>query len=603
MKLTKLILKNFRSYRNIELKIDDLTTLIGKNDIGKSTILEALDIFFNGKNAKEKIDQDDLNVFAKKAGETNIDIICTFKDLPTQIIVDSTSVTTLQDEKLCEDLDTLTLRKSFDASKKTMSEKDSILSRLSSEEANKPLLTLKHKKLMTLYKSINVPGMEIDERSNVELRKAIRSSYSTKEDQKVWVTLSGEDGPEIFKKIESSLPIYQLFQSDRSNNDDDEDVTDPVNLAIKQALSDKKDEINDVLHYVNSNVQNTMNSTLNKLRELDPKIASGLRSDFTKEPNLERGFNAKILSDNGIPINKRGSGVRRLILLSFFRAEAESKNTKENIIYAFEEPETSQHLDNQKKIMESFLNLVDQGKQVIITTHTAQIGKMVPISSIRLIEESNGKRIIKDNFAEKSFLHEVKKELGISVNDKAIQSSRILLLEGPGDVIFLRNICQWMIDNKLISDTLEDKGWILLPTGGCSTLATWVELDIYSELGKNWYIFMDSDKGTDNEKRTQKHIKELVKAYPGAARRIHITRKREIENYLVDNIDEPKCSFKDDDDVKKIMRKKDGIRGRKVVSKLMSHMSFEDFQGQDEYIGEDGKKHYEIEDFIEKLLK
>ena len=43
-----------------------------------------------------------------------------------------------------------------------------------------------------------------------------------------------------------------------------------------------------------------------------------------------------------IPINKRGSGVKRLILFKFFRAEAERRLQESNttsIIYAIEEPE------------------------------------------------------------------------------------------------------------------------------------------------------------------------------------------------------------------------------------------------------------------------
>jgi predicted ATP-dependent endonuclease of OLD family len=48
MRLIELRLKNFRCYKEeIKIKIDDLTCIIGKNDIGKSTILEALDCFFN----------------------------------------------------------------------------------------------------------------------------------------------------------------------------------------------------------------------------------------------------------------------------------------------------------------------------------------------------------------------------------------------------------------------------------------------------------------------------------------------------------------------------------------------------------------------------
>ncbi|NRG47756.1 AAA family ATPase, partial [Bacillus sp. CRN 9] len=61
MKLEKVILENFRSYEErISVDINDLTSFIGKNDIGKSTILEALEIFFN--NTVVKIEQEDLCV-------------------------------------------------------------------------------------------------------------------------------------------------------------------------------------------------------------------------------------------------------------------------------------------------------------------------------------------------------------------------------------------------------------------------------------------------------------------------------------------------------------------------------------------------------------
>ena len=58
MKLEKVIIENFRSYKNrIEINIDDLNVFVGRNDIGKSTILEALDIFFNEGKGIVKIDK------------------------------------------------------------------------------------------------------------------------------------------------------------------------------------------------------------------------------------------------------------------------------------------------------------------------------------------------------------------------------------------------------------------------------------------------------------------------------------------------------------------------------------------------------------------
>ena len=48
MKLKSVVLEGFRSYRDrVSIDISDLTTIVGKNDHGKSTILEALEIFFN----------------------------------------------------------------------------------------------------------------------------------------------------------------------------------------------------------------------------------------------------------------------------------------------------------------------------------------------------------------------------------------------------------------------------------------------------------------------------------------------------------------------------------------------------------------------------
>ena len=50
MKIEKLILSNFRSYKDeITINFDDLNVFVGRNDIGKSTIYRML------KNEKENV--------------------------------------------------------------------------------------------------------------------------------------------------------------------------------------------------------------------------------------------------------------------------------------------------------------------------------------------------------------------------------------------------------------------------------------------------------------------------------------------------------------------------------------------------------------------
>ena len=75
MKLVKLKLRNYRCYQQeTEFLIDDLTAIVGKNDVGKSTILEALDAFFN-----DNLDQSDLS---NNHDNGTVELTCVFSGLP-----------------------------------------------------------------------------------------------------------------------------------------------------------------------------------------------------------------------------------------------------------------------------------------------------------------------------------------------------------------------------------------------------------------------------------------------------------------------------------------------------------------------------------------
>lgn len=61
MILEEVRIKNFRGYRTETIiPISNLTAFIGKNDAGKSSVLEALEIFFN--NSLVVCEREDLNI-------------------------------------------------------------------------------------------------------------------------------------------------------------------------------------------------------------------------------------------------------------------------------------------------------------------------------------------------------------------------------------------------------------------------------------------------------------------------------------------------------------------------------------------------------------
>lgn len=97
MKLKRMKLKNFRAHKDTTINFHDLSVIMGKNDIGKSSILDALDLFFNSSNTK-KIDKEDINVYSN---ESYVSITCMF-ELPKnyEIILDTNVKTSLLEEHL-----------------------------------------------------------------------------------------------------------------------------------------------------------------------------------------------------------------------------------------------------------------------------------------------------------------------------------------------------------------------------------------------------------------------------------------------------------------------------------------------------------------------
>ncbi len=85
-------LKNFRGYcGETVINFENLTAFVGKNDIGKSSIMEALDVFFNDGKGIIKIDKNDINVHAKANNDDEICISICFCELPEKIVIDATN--------------------------------------------------------------------------------------------------------------------------------------------------------------------------------------------------------------------------------------------------------------------------------------------------------------------------------------------------------------------------------------------------------------------------------------------------------------------------------------------------------------------------------
>ena len=237
-----------------------------------------------------------------------------------------------------------------------------------------------------------------------------------------------------------------------------------------------------------------------------------------------------LTSEEAIPLNKRGSGVRRLVLLNFFRAKAEQNATSKespSVIYAVEEPETSQHPNNQIMLINAFQELAEYPeRQIILTTHTPTLARLVPTKSLRYINcEEDGRRTVHSGNDKTYRL--IAKALGV-LPDHDVKI--FIGLEGRNDINFLKNMSRILRkggEDVIDLFELEDKGYVIFfPLGG-SNLTLWTAK--LANLNRPEFYLFDRDDQPPTISKYQQTVDEINKRDHCVA---VLTSKKEIENYI-----------------------------------------------------------------------
>lgn len=522
MRLEAVTIINFRCYgEEIRVEFDDLTTFVGRNDIGKSTILEALEIFFNGDLVS--MEQGDAHVH--NDGKT-VSIICEFSDLPTSLTLDAGAETTLAGEYLLAEDGKLKIQKTFDCRSKKPSAEVFVIAHHPTADNCRNLLELKEKELQKIVKDL---GLDVSRKGNPGMRQAIWSAAGDLQLGEIAIPVNKpkEDVKRIWDQIEPHLPMFALFQSDRSSRDSDNEVQSPMKAAVAAAIAEVQEDIARIQAKVREKAEEIARNTHTALATIDPNLASELTPEFSP-PTASKWqglFSLGLNTDNGIPLNKRGSGVRRLVLVSFFKAEAERRlktSAKRSIIYAIEEPETAQHPTNQRILIDSFKALSeDSGCQVILTTHSPGFASSLPQESIRYVSRHSESGIPQVQSGVDVF-GQVAKALGVTP-DSRVQV--LVCVEGPNDVLALKSLSVALHQSDATLPNLASDERLAFVVLGGGTLEHWVNQHYLRSLNKPEVHIYDGD----------------VVGYEEHARRVNerddgswavITHKHEIESYL-----------------------------------------------------------------------
>ena len=520
MKLKQLKLQNFRGYKDETLvDFDDLVVLIGKNDAGKSSLFDALDIFFENKPAPDK---EDLCVHSEKP---EIRITCVFTDIFTELVLDTQQPTNLASEYLLNVDRELEIVKVYkcDIEKPKI---DGIFARALHPTATgyDNLLSLTNRNLKVHAKQMNVNLDDVDQRANPLLRRAIWKNAEELEKQEIYISLNAENTntKTIWGKLKNYLPFFTLFKSDRASTDQDAEAQDPMKSAIKEAIQTHEEDLANIKQMVTDRVKKVAARTVEKIKEMDPELASQLEPHVSNK-NWYTLFSVRLTGDEDIPINKRGSGTRRLVLLNFFRAKAEeqAEGSERGVIYAIEEPETTQHPHNQVMLVRALTDLVEHSdNQVFLSTHSPMLARRFNSEALRFVTKNGSQPMIRHG-SDESTMQEIVETLGV-LPDHSVKA--FWGVEGKHDIGFLSTISKMLIEHNIngipdLGEAGKSRELIMIPLGG-SSLDQWAFR--LAGLSRPEFYLVDSDK----------RCEETIRKWEDRDCTVWVTKRRELENYI-----------------------------------------------------------------------
>lgn len=451
--------RNYKSYNNLHFvpithNIDNkFSMFVGINGVGKSSILEALNVFFNSSywNRTKSSKQDDTFIcplflinkelisHLDNVSNDDLEVLQSINDLLMSF--DGTTINTKEVKNFFDFRDNL----NFDREKYLL-----VIAGCSYKERNKIYFggtfnTIFKDSLEQKYPKYNL--------NNILLH--IKNYYS-------YIYIPVESKIDDILKLETS-EMQQLMDTDILETID--------NVLSSKTLSLKGSQTNtSVINVVNKTLNDFMDNINDKIQEIDRnysfKTQEGYKKNLTatdlRDKILEAYFSIRTLKKSSKEIYELSSGEQRIALIDMATAfiKDNSNKTKE-LVFAIDEPESSLHISrcyNQFKRLQE-LSLMDN-TQVVITTHWYGSIPILQKGTLNHIESSDKTKIkyfSLDNYLEdrRNFPDDINLRSYFELVSTIISSSKTemnkwLIVEGSDDLQYFTHYLKDKIDNLTI---------------------------------------------------------------------------------------------------------------------------------------------------------
>lgn len=552
MYISQINLSNYRGIRESrKINLSRFSSVVGKNDAGKTIVLNAIATFLDVKNFP--FTQTDFN-------DTTKSIYFEFSLCAENIAelleskVKSKVKKTEGLEEFIKDLvfeNTIVFKRIANSVGKSWYEEHILLNDFDNEDLRE--LYFKSDEDVTAivekYK-IEIPVAGKGRNSKAEKIKYIKEHFKDEPRSNFWLK---DD-----MKISSLFPDVEMFKADYGLEADTKFKTASVTeieeyfTREEHRLQVFQQEINMEMRKEASVLKSYMQEYASNLKDIDiiPNVSW---KDAIKSVDVSFQFNG---DEKFIPMTHKGTGYRRLFMVARFRYIAE-KNKGNNIIYLIEEPETFLHPTAQQDLL-SALKELSKDNQVVTTTHSPVFAGATDIEGVILCtkeDQSNYENAISGK--EQEFLFKIIDELGIKPSfNLRDHHENILFVESTNDMKFYDIICKKLLGFNLI----RNPKILVLPFGGGCDIDSFLNIDYFDKSGRKLFLLIDSDKQENNQEKQYKKAADYVSRKPNSSS--YVLKGSCIENYY-----HPRCmeriykcepstflNFSESDNVRKIIK-------------------------------------------------
>lgn len=340
------------------------------------------------------------------------------------------------------------------------------------------------------------------------------------------------------KLIKLSADRNLVPEVQNSNRIVSEDGTGATNL-LRQYLN--------VANLPNEVVENDILNALNQIMKPENYFERIMCQEIETTDDSNSKWEILLVNENGkISISNSGSGLRTILLVLiklFLETREYSRYSSEPIlnstVFIFEELENNLHPEIQRNLFEFLYQWVQKyNSQIFLTTHsTVPINMFSGRDNVTLTHIKKEDDRIMTNSA-LSFIEnkDILMNLGVRASD-ILQSNAVIWVEGPSDRIYINKWIELYSNGNL----KENIHYQILFYGGRLLSHLTGKLDNSNELiqlfkaNVHSIIVIDSDK-TNPNKKINKTKQRIRKEFNKNQAIVWITQGKEIENYLSRNI-------------------------------------------------------------------